>query len=167
MEQTTTQFPFKKPSLKLSEAFVKRQLLFEFGKKSLNESIDSEISIKGTRVEMPFIIVDYEFPIYIEGVRHGFVDFIVEYRNRLYFLESKIGAGGFNVFWEASKVLAYTKVYNYFNDEQYQPAILLRYDQITENIQRAANILKLELFGVYWNEDKNRLIIKNVTKRRQ
>jgi len=152
----------KKSSPKLTETFVKRQLLFDLGREFSGTWNEEEV-----RVEKPFTIIKYEFPIYIDGRSHGQVDFVIKYRQCFYFLESKITDSVFNAFWDASKVLAYTKIHNYFNHKRYKPAILLKYEEITTTIQKATAIMGLELFGVYWSENEEKLIIENIFERRQ
>jgi len=163
MEQSTGRPPF-------GFSNVKDFLIFDFNERTSEDNTDSKVDMKGNHVKVPFTIVGYDFPIFFREDRQEFIDsidLIIEYEKHLYFLKVEMGIKGFDTFWEASKVIAYTKIHNYFSNKQYQPAILLRYDQITENIQKVATILKVELFGVYWDENENELIIKNVTKRRQ
>lgn len=104
-------------------------------------------------VELPFEILKQEYPIYLDGECCGFVDFIIRYNSKRYALEAKSLHGtqaGTSVFWNATKVVAYTKLLNMVEREKrdkYLPAILIPIEAVNKKNLIISVLLEIQLFS--------------------
>lgn len=106
-------------------------------------------------IEIPFKILEQEHPIYLgeKKERCAFIDYIIRYNSKTYAVEAKSlfhPGGGISCFWEATKILAYTKILNIAENRKRHPcspAILIPEEAINKKNVLASILLDIQLFS--------------------
>jgi hypothetical protein len=98
------------------------------------------------------------------GIAFGSIDFIFNFRNKLYICECKYPTEKTNShFWESLKVLGYTSYCNWMSGskKKYLPAIMLPENKITIEYEIVCRELDIKIFRIIENKDDYIIIEKN------
>jgi len=127
----------------------------------MNElQLQATIKKQQNDVELPFKILEQQHPIYLNGERCGFVDYIIRYNSKKYVVEVKNMYGkdkGTSVFWDATKVMAYSKLLNIVEGKKgkrYLPAILIPAEAVNKKNIIISVLLDIWLFSYFFDATK-------------
>jgi hypothetical protein len=90
----------------------------------------------------------------------GRIDLIFRYKSHNYVCEIKYYNFDNSEFWDALKVLGYTKYYNWKNNCNFRPAIMIPKDHIKLEHFMISNELDIKLFGI--SEKGKEFIVEDV-----
>ena len=103
-------------------------------------------------------ILGVEHGIRVNGERIGVADIIGRCRGAGILIEVKSTSGS-SAFWDATKILAYAKIAEETEGKKYIPGVIVPQDSICINTMVAATVLKIRLFGYYYDEDAKKFFI--------
>jgi len=109
-----------------------------------------------------------EVPIKIENRTCGYIDICGTYRGAPIAIEVKGGrngnkGGGTDVFWDSTKIIAYTKIKHAAENQTYIPGVMLPHDIVSSNIMAMSIYLNIVLFTYYKDEDAGKIRILDLS----
>ena len=140
------------PSNRMLKTHINEQALQKILKSACP---DNRIRFYNKKIKLPFRLLKIGIPIKIDDLHCGLADYLIAYKSKHYIMEAKASTKpGTDIFWRASKVLAYTKILNYIHQEKYRPAILIPEEYISLKIVCLCRLLEITLFKWYsFNEE--------------
>ncbi len=117
-------------------------------------------------------IYSVQVPIKIEDLACGYIDICGMHDRKDIVIEIKGCSksddicGGTDLFWEATKILAYAQIKSAIDKKQYVPGILLPREMISTNIMALSIVLKIHLFAFYKDEETGKIHILDLTNKK-